>query len=85
MALKKNTKTIQGFDAVDAYHRVETLRIEGKTKLFFQLNSYKDKAEKVSFDTRGFNCAYDLNGLNPIAQAYTYLKTLPEFAESVDC
>jgi hypothetical protein len=27
---------------------------------------------------------YDLNGANPLAQTYVYLKTLPEFSGSVD-
>lgn len=85
MALKKTIKTNQGFDATDAYHRVETLRIEEKTKLFFQLSSYKDKAEKVCFDNRGFSCDYNINGSNPVSQSYQHLKTLPEFADAVDC
>lgn len=34
--------------------------------------------ESVSF-------AVDLDGPNPIKQAYLYLKTLPEFADAVDC
>jgi len=31
------------------------------------------------------DCAYDINGKNPIAQAYDHAKTLPEFAGAVDC
>jgi hypothetical protein len=29
--------------------------------------------------------AYDLEGSNPIKQAYEHLKTLPEFTDAVDC
>lgn len=28
---------------------------------------------------------YDINGANPIAQAYEHLKTLPEFSGAQDC
>lgn len=28
---------------------------------------------------------HDIDGPNPIKQAYLYLKTLPEFADAVDC
>ena len=28
---------------------------------------------------------YDLEGPNPIKQAYLHLKTLPEFADAIDC
>jgi hypothetical protein len=31
------------------------------------------------------SCKYDITGNNPIAQAYMYLKTLPEFASAKDC
>jgi len=30
-------------------------------------------------------CDLDLDGENPIRQAYLYLKTLPEFANATDC
>lgn len=40
-------------------------------------------------DVQVFSAAYtftpDLNGENFIAQAYTHLKTLPEYADAVDC
>ena len=29
--------------------------------------------------------AFDLDGPNPIKQAYLHLKSLPEFADAVDC
>lgn len=31
------------------------------------------------------NFALDFEGPNPIKQAYLYLKTLPEFADAIDC
>lgn len=84
MALKKTVVTPQGFDAVDAYHRVEGVRLIGTSEIAFQLRSSKDKTSP-HFSDIDFRAAYDLNGENPLAQAYAHLKTLPEFADAVDC
>jgi hypothetical protein len=35
--------------------------------------------------TKTTKTAHGLEGANPIKQAYLYLKTLPEFADAVDC
>lgn len=35
--------------------------------------------------TKSYQFPLDLNGGNPIKQAYEYLKTLPEFANATDC
>lgn len=43
MALKKTVITQHGFDAVEAYHRVEGVHI-GKDKITFQVKSYKDNS-----------------------------------------
>jgi hypothetical protein len=85
MALKKTATTEQGFEAVDAYHRVEGVRLNGKTSMSFQVRSYKDNSDIPAFSDVKHDCAYDINGKNPIAQAYDHAKTLPEFAGAVDC
>lgn len=85
MALQKSTTTPHGFSAVDAYHRVECVRLDGKTEINFQLRSYKDATAPVAFADKAYTCVYDLDGLNVIAQAYYYLKTLPELAGALDC
>lgn len=36
-------------------------------------------------ETKYFNFIPDLGGDNFIKQAYLYLKTLPEFADAIDC
>ena len=83
MALKQNTETQYGFVVNDAYIRVQTANVS-KDKMTFSVFLYADK-EKPSFDSKVFSCAYEINGLNPIAQAYEHLKTLPEFAGATDC
>jgi hypothetical protein len=84
MAFTKTTETDFGFAIVNAYQRVEEVNLISKEKLFFHLRSYKD-IDKPSFATLRFECPYSLDGPNPIKQAYLHLKTLPEFADAIDC
>jgi hypothetical protein len=85
MALQLSVETVHGFIANDAYHRVEGVQLIGKTAIAFRLRSYKQAQGLPHFSDQPFECAYDLNGPNPIAQAYAHLKALPEFAGAVDC
>ncbi len=85
MALKKTVQTPQGFNAADAYHRVEGVRLQGKDQIAFQLRSYKDDSGVAHFNDVAHACAYELSGANPIAQAYNHVKSLPEFAGAQDC
>ena len=84
MALQKTTTTSQGFIATNAYHRVEGVTLASKTSINFRVRSYKEPGCEA-FSDAGFACVYDINGANPIAQAYLHLKSLPEFADAVDC
>jgi len=84
MALKKTVTTTHGLKAVDSYHRVEGVKLESKTAISFHIRSYT-ATDKPFFEESVLSCAYDIDGANPIAQAYKYLKTLPEFADAVDC
>lgn len=84
MALKKTVTTVHGFDAVDAYHRVENISFDGKDRINFFVRSYKEGC-LPSFNDQFFNCVYDMNGSNPIQQAYAHLKALPAFSDAVDC
>lgn len=84
MAFKKDVITVHGLPVVDAYHRVEHVEIIEKTKIKFRLRSYTT-IEFPHFSDIEYNADYDISGENPIAQAYLYLKTLPEFSGAVDC
>ena len=83
MALKKNEPTQFGFDVPNAYHRVENVKLK-KTTMEFQVSVYSD-VTKTAFNHKSYACAYDMQGANPIVQAYVHLKTLPEFAGATDC
>ena len=84
MAIKKTSSTFFGTNVVDAYHRVEGLQIKSKDTIIFQVRVSVDGV-KPHFSDEQYQCAYDIQGDNPIRQAYAYLKTLPEFAGAMDC
>lgn len=84
MALAKTSTSSFGFEAVNAYHRVEAVFLESKNKINFHVRSYKEVGMPF-FAEQVLSCAYDITGENPVKQAYVHLKTLPEFAGSVDC
>ena len=85
MALKKTVQTPHGFNAVDAYHRVEGLHIKNKTTIAYMVRSYMDNSGVPAFADCAYESSYDINGLNPINQAYIHLKTLLNFSDSIDC
>lgn len=85
MALKKTVTTPQGFEAKNAYHRIEAVRLTGKTNMQFNVYSHVDADTLPFFDEYLFDCNYDVNGQNPIKQAYEFLKTQPEFSDATDC
>jgi hypothetical protein len=84
MALAKTTSTVHGLQAVNAYHRVEVVKIESKTVMSFHIRSYV-ATDKPFFMESVLSCEYQLDGDNPIKQAYAHLKTLPEFSGATDC
>lgn len=84
MALAKTVSTVHGLQAVNAYHRVEAVRLESKTAISFHIRSYT-ATDKPFFEESVLSCAYALDGENPIKQAYDHLKSLPEFAGATDC
>jgi hypothetical protein len=84
MALKKTVVSPHGFTADAAYHRVDSTMVS-KSRMNFQVRSYKDNSCSSHFANALFECAYDIAGANPIKQAYEHLKTLPEFDGATDC
>lgn len=85
MALKLTVTSPQGFKAPDAYHRVESVTLPSKTSMEFMVHSYKSADAGVPFANEFYSCPFDLAAGNPIAQAYSHLKTLPQFAGAADC
>ena len=85
MALKKTVTTPQGFDAQDAYHRVENLTLIGKDSMSFAVRSYKQATGVPAFAETQHTATYDIAGNNPIAQAYESAKKLFQFSDAKDC
>jgi len=96
MALQKNIKItgkallqsdgflIQNIEVekqIDSYIKVSNVN-GNKNNIEFIVSYLNDNVE-IGF--KKFNFAPVLNGDNFIKQAYLHLKTLPEFADSVDC
>lgn len=84
MALKKSVQTPFGVNVQEAYHRVEGVQFVTKNQLNFRVRVSVDGVLPHFIDG-GYECSYDIQGDNPIKQAYKYLKTLPEFANAQDC
>jgi hypothetical protein len=86
MALKKQItlKSNFGDDVVfnDAYIKVENM-MGNKMQMRVDVSIHK-KANDIVVDRKNYLFTPDLNGKNFIAQAYEYLKTLPDYANATD-
>lgn len=82
MALKL-TKTIKDVTINDCYIKVSS--ISGNKKEIQAIVSFSANNNADPFELKTFIFDLDINGENPIKQAYLHLKTLPEFADAVDC
>jgi hypothetical protein len=84
MALEKTITTKHGIEITNAYFRVGEIRLIGKSRIEFNVYVHADPSKPFVSESIE-DASYDLNGGNPIQQAYEHLKTLPEFEGAVDC
>jgi hypothetical protein len=84
MALQSNITTDSGVSVQNAYSRVEKVKMTSKQSISFELASYINSEVNTAFSSKGYLSKYELEGSNPIKQAYLHLKTLPEFADALD-
>ena len=87
MALKKQITTgvrLVGQVQVNAYIRV-TYVAGSKNEVTANVTFHKDDANGEAFKAGNYKFSPDMNGPNFIKQAYDYLKSLPEFANTQDC
>jgi hypothetical protein len=68
----------------NAYVKVITVG-GSKEVMTIALQYLKDSSIGELIQTKSFDFSPDLDGPNPIKQAYLHLKTLPEFSNAVDC
>ena len=87
MALKKQItlKSNFGDDVTfsEAYIKVENM-MGNKSQMRVDVSILKE-VNGIVLERKIYLITPDLGGKNFIAQAYDYMKTLPEFAGSVDC
>jgi hypothetical protein len=84
MALSLTIQQETGIEVQDAYVQVVSALVRKNQTATACYVTFADK-EKPPFDSVEVTYPYDLDGHNPIKQAYLYLKTLPEFSDAVDC
>ncbi|MCW8277190.1 hypothetical protein IMF27_17220 [Pseudomonas sp. PCH199] len=84
MALKQ-TINFRGIYVADAYIKTSGVTISlGNERIDF-VAFYMASSTDAPFNNGSIQCAYNLNGDNPIKQGYEYLRTLSEFADAIDC
>lgn len=74
-----------GLSTETAYYQVVSVKDLGKISATVVVHGFTNDSKEHSFYKNEFAFSYDINGENPIKQAYEYLKTLPEFSDATDC
>lgn len=85
MAFSVSRETVWGFTVPNAYCRVEQVQLVAKDKMTFCIRSYLDASMHPHFCDKAYECEYNMQGQNPIKQAYEFAKSLPEFTNAIDC
>lgn len=86
MALTKKFEVSPGLVAGSAYIRINSVSIVrhepacAAVQVFAEQRNTEQPVQTLCY---GFDL--DLDGPNPIKQAYLHLKSLPEFADATDC
>ncbi|WVK90002.1 hypothetical protein [Burkholderia phage vB_BpP_HN02] len=83
MGLIVNTTAPGDIPVNGAYVRVEEVRLAGSINTF-SIRKYVRVGAPNAFASEMYSIKYDIEGANPFRQAYDYLRTLPEYKDSVD-
>jgi hypothetical protein len=82
MALTMAT-SFRGIDIPAAYVRVASFYgNKSSVEVCVTVAAMRDAP---ALESRNYVLSYDIDGDNPIRQAYLHLKSLPEFSGAVDC
>jgi hypothetical protein len=82
MAFYQSCKLL-GIDVVDAYVKISYLNLS-KDNMMATL-VWKAKPDSPTLKTNSYSLKYDINGENPLRQAYLQLKDNPHFEGVKDC
>jgi hypothetical protein len=74
-----------GLSAPQSYVRVSSVSLTGKTQAAAYASYFAAPNSAAAYQVTEHEFLYELEGPNPIKQAYEHLKTLPEFADATDC
>ena len=88
MALSKTLQLIDNFKEPITFENayVKVIQVTGNKKALTVLYGiYKGPDLEEALEQRYVMFPPDMNGPNPIKQAYLHLKTLPEFSNATDC
>jgi len=84
MALKKSV-VFKGIHVPDAYIKiVSTTVLPGNTQIDCAIGFFAYEGAPA-FTSTSAQCAYDIDGHNPVKQGYMQIKLLDEFVNSQDC
>lgn len=81
MALKLTFEHF-GVQIPDGHVKVETATVDSQSLTAMVV--WRAGADKEPLKNKLFSLPYSLDGANPLQQAYTQLKLLPEFAQAQD-
>lgn len=85
MAIKHDIFLQNGLQATNSWIRVHSVSVINKTQAQATISYYANEENKIAYQTKNISFTYSLLGSNIFSQAYSYLKTLPEFDGAVDC
>ena len=87
MALSKAITLVDNFNESltfnNAYIKIVQVSVTKETCITTYKVLKQANGQELAHDTVCFS--FDLDGPNPIKQAYLFLKTLPEFSDATDC
>lgn len=81
MALTKNFE-FNGIEVQNAYIKIEHAVVSKDSIMATVV--WRANATSVPLKDKAYGLEYDINGTNPLAQAYEKLKALPEFEGAKD-
>jgi hypothetical protein len=82
MAFKKTVELL-GIEVKDAYIKAHHVTVY-KDNMTVEM-VWKAKPETTILKNKNYSLEYNINGNNPIAQAYMHLKNHPDFENAIDC
>jgi len=87
MALQQNLSLVNNFGEVSVFKNayIRVIHVMGTKRACSSVVHFCKSAEGLMLQSKDYTFQVDLDGGNYIKQTYEYLKSLPEFADAIDC